>query len=183
MSRIGNAPVEIVGGVEVKIGEGFITVKGPKGELTQNIDPSVTIKQEENTLVFERHSEHKDVRSKHGLYRSLVNNMVEGVSKGFTKKLEFHGVGYRATTQGQRLDMIIGYSHPVSIELPSEIKVTAETVKGKAPIVTLESHDKQLLGLAAAKIRSLRKPEPYKGKGIRYSDEFIRRKAGKSAAK
>ncbi|WP_066759068.1 50S ribosomal protein L6 [Crocinitomix algicola] len=183
MSRIGNAPVTIESGVEVKIEEGAISVKGPKGELTQSIDPSVTIKQEDGTLTFERSSDHKDVRAKHGLYRALVNNMIEGVSKGFTKKLEFHGVGYRATASGQKLEMVIGYSHPVIIELPSEIKLSAETQKGKAPIVTLESHDKQLLGLAAAKIRSLRKPEPYKGKGIRYSDEFIRRKAGKSAAK
>jgi len=183
MSRIGNAPVTVTDGVDVKIGEGFITVKGPKGELTQDIDPSVTIKQDGSTLTFERSSENKDARAKHGLYRALVYNMIEGVSKGWSKKLEFHGVGYRAVAKGQQLEMIIGFSHPVVIELPSEIKVTAETVKGKAPIVTLESHDKQLLGLAAAKIRSLRKPEPYKGKGIRYSDEFIRRKAGKSAAK
>ena len=183
MSRIGNAPVIITDGVEVKIGEGFISVKGPKGELTQDIDPSVTIKQEDGTLKFERTSDHKDARAKHGLYRALVYNMIEGVSKGWSKKLEFHGVGYRAVAKGQLLEMVIGYSHPVVIELPSEIKISAETVKGKAPIVTLESHDKQLLGLAAAKIRSLRKPEPYKGKGIRYSDEFIRRKAGKSAAK
>ena len=183
MSRIGNAPVTIESGVEVKIEEGLISVKGPKGELTQDVDPSIAIKQEENELIFERSSDHKDVRAKHGLYRSLVNNMIIGVSKGFTKKLEFHGVGYRAVANGQKLEMVIGYSHPVVIELPKEIKLSAETAKGKAPIVTLESHDKQLLGLAAAKIRSLRKPEPYKGKGIRYSDEFIRRKAGKSAAK
>jgi large subunit ribosomal protein L6 len=183
MSRIGNAPVTIESGVEIKIEEGLISVKGPKGELTQDVDPSIAIKQEENELIFERSSDHKDVRAKHGLYRSLVNNMIIGVSKGFSKKLEFHGVGYRAVANGQRLEMVIGYSHPVIIELPKEITLSAETAKGKAPIVTLESHDKQLLGLAAAKIRSLRKPEPYKGKGIRYSDEFIRRKAGKSAAK
>jgi large subunit ribosomal protein L6 len=183
MSRIGNAPVTIESGVEVKIGDGMISVKGPKGELTQVVDPSIAIKQDGNTLTFERSSDHKDVRAKHGLYRALVNNMIIGVSKGFSKKLEFHGVGYRAVANGQRLEMVIGYSHPVIIELPKEITLIAETAKGKAPIVTLESHDKQLLGLAASKIRSLRKPEPYKGKGIRYSDEFIRRKAGKSAAK
>ncbi|WP_027420874.1 50S ribosomal protein L6 [Crocinitomix catalasitica] len=183
MSRIGNAPVTIESGVEVKIEEGLISVKGPKGELTQVVDPSIAIKQEGNTLTFERSSDHKDVRAKHGLYRSLVNNMIIGVSKGFSKKLEFFGVGYRATATGQKLEMVIGYSHPVIIELPSEIILNAETLKGKPPVVTLESHDKQLLGAAAAKIRSLRKPEPFKGKGIRYSDEFIRRKAGKSAAK
>jgi large subunit ribosomal protein L6 len=183
MSRIGNAPVTVESGVEIKIEEGSISVKGPKGELTQKIDPSVTIKQDGNTLTFERSSELNHVKAKHGLYRSLVNNMIEGVSKGFSKKLEFHGVGYRAVANGQQLEMVIGYSHPVIIELPKEIKLSAESAKGKAPIVTLESHDKQLLGLAAAKIRSLRKPEPYKGKGIRYSDEFIRRKAGKSASK
>lgn len=183
MSRIGNAPVTIENGVDVKIEEGKITVKGPKGELTQDIDPSVTIKQEDGILTLERANESKDAKAKHGLYRALIFNMVEGVSKGWTKKLEFHGVGYRATTKGQILEMVIGYSHPVAFELPEEIKATAESAKGKAPVVTLESHDKQLLGQVAAKIRSLRKPEPYKGKGIRYTDEFIRRKAGKSAAK
>ena len=183
MSRIGNAPVTVTDGVEIKIEANSITVKGPKGELTQDIDPSVTIKQDGNTLSLERSSDHKDTRAKHGLYRALIANMIDGVSKGWSKKLEFHGVGYRAVANGQKLEMVIGYSHPVVIELPTEIKLTADTQKGKAPIVTLESHDKQLLGQAAAKIRSLRKPEPYKGKGIRYSDEFIRRKAGKSAAK
>tara|TARA_B110000037_G_scaffold19257_1_gene20413 strand:- start:124299 stop:124850 length:552 start_codon:yes stop_codon:yes gene_type:complete len=183
MSRIGNAPVTVTDGVEIKIEANSVTVKGPKGELTQDIDPSVTIKQDGNTLTFERSSDHKDTRAKHGLYRALVANMIDGVSKGWSKKLEFHGVGYRAVANGQKLEMVIGYSHPVVIELSTEIKLTADTQKGKAPIVTLESHDKQLLGQAAAKIRSLRKPEPYKGKGIRYSDEFIRRKAGKSAAK
>ena len=183
MSRIGNAPVTVTDGVEIKLDANSITVKGPKGELTQDVDPSVTIKQDGNTLTFERSSDHKDTRAKHGLYRALVSNMIEGVSKGWSKKLEFHGVGYRAVANGQKLEMVIGYSHPVVIELPTEIKLVADTQKGKAPVVTLESHDKQLLGQAAAKIRSLRKPEPYKGKGIRYSDEFIRRKAGKSAAK
>lgn len=183
MSRIGNAPVTVTSGVEIKIEKDSISVKGPKGELTQDIDPSVTIKQDGDKISFSRTSDHKDVRAKHGLYRALVYNMIEGVSKGYSKKLEFHGVGYRAIAKGQLLEMVIGYSHAVIIELPKEIKLTAETAKGKPPVVTLESHDKQLLGLAAAKIRSLRKPEPYKGKGIRYSDEFIRRKAGKSAAK
>ena len=184
MSRIGKAPITVDNGVEVKFENGIITVKGPKGELTQDYDTAaVTIKQEGNEITLERSSDHKDHRSKHGLYRALIANMIEGCSKGFTKKLEFHGVGYRATAKGQILEMIIGYSHPVAIELPSEVKLTAETEKGQAPLVTLESHDKQLLGQVAAKIRSLRKPEPYKGKGIRYKGEFIRRKAGKAASK
>lgn len=183
MSRIGNAPVVLEKGVEVKITENLISVKGPKGELTQNYDPCIAIKQEGNEILFSRSSDNKEHRAKHGLYRSLVQNMVQGVANGFTKKLEFHGVGYRAATKGQILEMTIGFSHGIAFEIPKEVKVSAETLKGQPPVVTLESHDKQLLGQVAAKIRSLRKPEPYKGKGIRYSDEFIRRKAGKSAAK
>lgn len=183
MSRIGKAPVKIESGVEFKMDGNVVTVKGPKGELTQEVDPCVKINQEGDELSFERISDAPEHRSKHGLYRSLVYNMIEGVSKGFTKKLEFHGVGYRATAKGQLLEMVIGYSHPVVIEIPSEIALSAETAKGKPPVVTLESHDKQLLGQVAAKIRSLRKPEPYKGKGIRYVGEYIRRKAGKAAAK
>ena len=184
MSRIGNNPVTVVDAVEIKIDKDIITVKGPKGELTQEFDSSaVEIKQEGGEMIFTRTSDHKDHRAKHGLYRALVFNMIEGVTKGWTKKLEFHGVGYRATAQGQTLEMVIGYSHAVIIELPAEIQLTAVTDKGKAPVVTLESHDKQLVGQVAAKIRSLRKPEPYKGKGIRYQDEYIRRKAGKAAAK
>jgi len=183
MSRIGNAPVKLENGVEVKIAGNLITVKGPKGELKQSFDPQITIEQNETEIVFKRTSEHKDMRSKHGLYRALVQNMIIGVSKGFSKKLEFHGVGYRAAAKGQILEMSVGYSHGISFEIPKEVKLTAVTEKGQPPIVTLESHDKELLGQVAAKIRSFRKPEPYKGKGIRYSDEFIRRKAGKSAAK
>jgi large subunit ribosomal protein L6 len=184
MSRIGNNPINVAEGVDVKIDGSNVTVKGPKGELSQEIDSSaVTIKQEEGVINISRSSENKNHRAKHGLYRALIHNMIEGVSKGFTKKLEFHGVGYRATAKGQQLEMIIGYSHAVVMDIAPEIKVSAETVKGQPPVVTLESHDKQLLGQVAAKIRSLRKPEPYKGKGIRYSDEYIRRKAGKAAAK
>ncbi len=184
MSRIGNNPVSVIDGVEIKIDSGIITVKGPKGELTQEYDSeAVEIKQEEGEIKLSRSSEHKDHRAKHGLYRALIFNMIEGVSKGWSKKLEFHGVGYRAVAKGQQLEMVIGYSHQVIIELPAEVKLTAETEKGKPPVVTLESHDKQLVGQVAAKIRSLRKPEPYKGKGIRYQDEYIRRKAGKAAAK
>lgn len=183
MSRIGNAPVQIEKGVEVKVASNVITVKGPKGELKQEFDPAVSIEQDGNQLVFKRTSDVNTIRSKHGLYRALVQNMIIGVSKGFEKKLEFHGVGYRAAAKGQILEMSVGYSHGISFEIPKEIKVSAVTEKGQPPIVTLESYDKQLLGQVAAKIRSFRKPEPYKGKGIRYSDEFIRRKAGKSAAK
>ncbi len=183
MSRIGNMPVKLESGVEFKQDGNIVTVKGPKGELTQEIDSCVTIAQEGEELNISRTSDAPDHRAKHGLYRALIYNMIEGVTKGFTKKLEFHGVGYRATTKGQLLEMVIGYSHAVVFEIPSEIKVTAETQKGKPPVVTLESHDKQLVGQVAAKIRSFRKPEPYKGKGIRYVGEFIRRKAGKAAAK
>jgi large subunit ribosomal protein L6 len=184
MSRIGNNPITLKDGVDFKVEGNLITVKGSKGELTQEFDTdAVSIKIEDGVITFERSSDAPDHRSKHGLYRQLIYNMIEGCSVGWTKKLEFHGVGYRATAKGQILEMIIGYSHPVAIELPSEIKLTAETEKGKAPVVTLESHDKQLLGQVAAKIRSLRKPEPYKGKGIRYQGEYIRRKAGKAAAK
>jgi len=184
MSRIGNNPVTVPSGVELKIENDTITVKGPKGELTQDYDSAaVNIKLEDGVVTLSRNSDHKDHRAKHGLYRALIFNMIEGVAKGWTKKLEFHGVGYRATAKGQLLEMVIGYSHAVVMEMPSEIKLTAETEKGKAPVVTLESYDKQLIGQVAAKIRSLRKPEPYKGKGIRYQGEYIRRKAGKAAAK
>ncbi len=184
MSRIGNNPIDVTNGVEVKIDGDIITVKGPKGTLTQDFDPSaVSIKIENNAITLERASNHKDHRAKHGLYRALIANMIKGVSEGWKKQLEFNGVGYRAVAKGQILEMVVGFSHPIHFEIPPEVKVSAETQKGKAPIVTLESNDKQLIGHIAAKIRSFRKPEPYKGKGIRYTDEFIRRKAGKSAAK
>ncbi|MFK7757561.1 MAG: 50S ribosomal protein L6 [Flavobacteriales bacterium] len=183
MSRIGKAPVTIAKGVDVTIKGSTITVKGPKGELEQVMDQCVTVKQEGDDLVFERESDHPDHRSKHGLYRALVANMIEGVSEGYKKQLELVGVGYRATASGTQLNLSLGFSHPIVLVLPSEIKVTAETEKGKNPIVTLESHDKQLVGQVASKIRSLRKPEPYKGKGVKYVGEYIRRKAGKSAAK
>lgn len=184
MSRIGRNPIDVTNGVEVKIEGNLIKVKGPKGELIQEFDSKViTIKNDDGKITLERASDHKDDRAKHGLYRALIANMIEGVSTGFKKQLEFHGVGYRAVAKGQILEMVVGYSHPIHMELPSEIKLTAETQKGKPPVVTLESHDKQLVGQVAAKIRAYRKPEPYKGKGIRYTDEYIRRKAGKSAAK
>ncbi len=182
MSRIGNAPITIADGVEITVSDNVVKVKGPKGELQQWVDPIIAVKIEDGEVNFSRSSDHKDHRSKHGLYRALVANMVEGVTKGFEKKLELVGVGFRAKTQGQRLDLTLGFSHPIVIELPEEIKVSADTQKGKNPIVTLTSIDKELLGMVAAKIRSFRKPEPYKGKGVRYVGEYIRRKAGKAAA-
>lgn len=183
MSRIGKSPITIPSGVEVKIDGNVIHVKGPKGELTQELDSCITVSKDENTLTFVRATEAPDHRAKHGLYRAIVFNMIEGVSEGYKKVLEVIGVGYRADVQGQILNLSLGYSHPIMIELPKEIKVSAETAKGKAPIVILESHDKQLIGQVAAKIRSLRKPEPYKGKGVRYLGEQVRRKAGKAAGK
>lgn len=183
MSRIGKSPVTIPSGVEVKVDGNVITAKGPKGELTQEFDSCVGINIDGDTVTFTRESDAPSHRAKHGLYRALVQNMVVGVSEGFKKELEVVGVGYRANATGQRLELALGFSHPVVIEFPKEIKVSAVSEKGKAPIVTLESHDKQLVGQAAAKIRSLRKPEPYKGKGIKFLGEQIRRKAGKTAAK
>lgn len=183
MSRIGKSPVTIPSGVDVKIDGNVISVKGPKGELSQELDSCVQIQQEGNTLTFTRATDAPNHRAKHGLYRALIANMLQGVSEGYKKVLEVVGVGYRAEAQGQRLNLSVGFSHPIVFELPTEIKVSAQTDKGKAPVVTLESHDKQLLGQVAAKIRSFRKPEPYKGKGIRFQGEQIRRKAGKSAGK
>ena len=182
MSRIGLAPVSIPQGVEVTITEGLIKVKGPKGELEQKFDPIIEVKKTENEVLCTRKSEEKDAKSKHGLYRSLINNMVIGVSEGFKKELEFVGVGYRATVKGQLLELALGKSHLTVFGLPPEIKATAVAERGKNPVVTLESFDKQLIGQVSAKIRSFRKPEPYKGKGVRFVGEHIRRKAGKSAA-
>lgn len=183
MSRIGKAPISVPEGVTIEVKDNVVTVKGKKGELTQELDPSITCKVEEGEITFERSNEEKQTKSLHGLYRSLVNNMVEGVSTGYTIKQELVGVGYRAKVQGQRLEVALGFSHPIVFELPAEIKVGADQAKGKNPIITLESHDKQLIGQVAAKIRSLRKPEPYKGKGVRFVGEHIRRKAGKAAGK
>jgi len=176
MSRIGKAPITIAAGVDVKFDKGVVTVKGPKGELSQDIDSSINIEIQDGQITLSRTSDHRDVRSKHGLYRSLINNMIVGVSTGWKRDLEMIGVGYRAKTTGQQLELTLGYSHPIIFELPSEIKVSAKAEKG-------ESFDKQLIGQVAAKIRSLRAPEPYKGKGVRYVGEFVRKKAGKSAAK
>ncbi|WP_369999771.1 50S ribosomal protein L6 [Winogradskyella sp.] len=180
MSRIGKNPITIPEGVTVEVKDNVITAKGKLGELTQEYS-EVEIKVEDGTITLERPSEKKDHRAKHGLYRALIANMIEGVSNGFTKELELVGVGYRASNQGQKLDLAIGFSHNIVMDIASEIKVETVTEKGKNPIVKLTSHDKQLVGQVAAKIRSFRKPEPYKGKGIKFVGEEIRRKAGKSA--
>ena len=180
MSRIGNNPIAIPEGVTVEINDNLVTVKGKLGELTQEIS-SVSVKVEDGNVLVERSAETKEQKSKHGLYRSLINNMVEGVSKGFTKELELVGVGYRASNQGQKLDMALGFSHNIVMSIAPEVKVETISEKGKNPIVKLTSHDKQLVGQVAAKIRSYRKPEPYKGKGIKFVGEEIRRKAGKTA--
>jgi large subunit ribosomal protein L6 len=183
MSRIGKAPITIAKGVDVTMSNGIITVKGPKGQLTQDIDPAIAVEIKDGEITLSRTSDHKDVRSKHGLYRALINNMIVGVSTGWSRTLEMIGVGYRAKAAGQQLELTLGYSHPIIFELPSEVKVSAKAEKGENPQITLESYDKQLIGAVAAKIRSLRSPEPYKGKGVRYVGEFVRKKAGKSAAK
>ncbi len=181
MSRIGKQPISIPAGVTVTYKDNLVTVKGPKGELSQEVNPEITVEVKESEVQVNRPSDSKEHRSQHGLYRSLINNMVEGVSKGFVKKMELVGVGYRATNQGQILELALGYSHPIHMQLPAEIKVEAVTDRKSNPIITLESADKQLLGQVCAKIRSLRKPEPYKGKGVKFVGEQIRRKAGKSA--
>lgn len=180
MSRIGKSPVAIPEGVTIEVNDNVITVKGKLGELTQEFS-GVSIKVEDGQAVVERPSDHKDVRAKHGLYRALIANMVEGVSKGWTKELELVGVGYRASNQGQKLDIAVGFSHNIVMNIAPEIKVETVSEKGKNPIIKLTSHDKQLVGQVAAKIRAYRKPEPYKGKGIKFVGEQIRRKAGKSA--
>ena len=181
MSRIGKNPVSIPQGVEVNVNDNIITVKGKLGELTQEISEGISISVEEGTITLTRASESKDHKAQHGLMRALVANMIEGVSKGWTKELELVGVGYRASNQGQKLDLALGFSHNIVLELAPEVKVETVSEKGKNPLVKLTSHDKQLVGQVAAKIRSFRKPEPYKGKGIKFVGEQLRRKAGKSA--
>jgi len=180
MSRIGNNPITIPEGVTIEVQPTQVVVKGKLGELTQEYS-DVEIKIEENTLTVSRPSDNKSVKSKHGLYRALIANMVEGVTQGFTKELELVGVGYRASNQGQKLDLALGFSHNILLDIAPEVKIETISEKGKNPIVKLTSHDKQLVGFVAAKIRSFRKPEPYKGKGIKFVGEQIRRKAGKSA--
>ena len=180
MSRIGNNPVAIPEAVIVEVNGNNVTVKGKLGELTQDFS-GVAIKVEEGNVVVERPSDSKEHKAKHGLYRALISNMVEGVSKGFTKELELVGVGYRASNQGQKLDLALGFSHNIVLDIAPEVKIETVSEKGKNPIVKLTSHDKQLVGQVAAKIRSFRKPEPYKGKGVKFVGEQLRRKAGKSA--
>ena len=181
MSRIGKAIITIPAGVTITQNEGVVTVKGPKGELTQELTEGITLEQNEGQLTVSRPSDSKQHRALHGLYRALINNMIVGTTEGFTKKLELVGVGYRASHAGQKLELALGFSHGIVLELPKEVIIDTLTEKGKNPIITLTSHDNQLLGMVAAKIRSFRKPEPYKGKGVRFVGENVRRKAGKSA--
>ena len=184
MSRIGKQPIAIPAGVTVTVNaSNEVTVNGPKGSLTQAIDKDIKIEQADGNIQVVRPTEQLRHRAMHGLYRSIVANMVKGVTDGYTRKLELVGVGYKAVNQGNILDLALGYSHNIIFEIPSELKVTTLTEKGANPTITLEGSDKQLIGQVAAKIRSLRKPEPYKGKGVKYEGEFIRRKAGKSAGK
>jgi large subunit ribosomal protein L6 len=184
MSRIGKLPISLPNNIEVTVGDdNLITVKGPKGTLTTPVDKDIIVKQEENQIVVERPTEQKRHKAMHGLYRSLINNMIVGVTEGYKEQLELVGVGYKASMQGRVLELSLGYSHNIFLAVPEEVSATAITEKGKSPVVTLESIDKQLLGQVAAKIRSLRKVEPYKGKGIRFVGEVVRRKAGKTASK
>jgi large subunit ribosomal protein L6 len=181
MSRIGKNPIEIPAGVTVDINNSIVTVKGKLGQLTQSYTSNVTVKLEGSQVLVERAADSKQERAQHGLFRALINNMVTGVSTGFTKELELVGVGYRASNQGQKLDLALGFSHNIILEVASEVVLETISEKGKNPIVKLTSFDKQLLGQVAAKIRGFRKPEPYKGKGVKFVGEVLRRKAGKSA--
>lgn len=184
MSRIGKAIITIPAGVDIKVStSNLVTVKGPKGELTQQLDPDITLEVADGNVQFKRATEQKRHRALHGLYRSLVNNMVTGVTTGYKKRQELVGVGYKATNEGNVLDLTLGFSHHIYFEVPKELTVKTEQDKGKNPIITLEGTDKQLIGQVAAKIRSLRAPEPYKGKGIKFEGEVLRRKAGKTASK
>jgi large subunit ribosomal protein L6 len=184
MSRIGKKPVEVPAGVTVTLSkDNQVVVKGPKGELKESIDRDIKVEIKDNTVEFIRPTDQIRHRAMHGLYRSLISNMVKGVTEGYTKQLELVGVGYKAANQGNILDLALGYSHNILVEIPKELKVSTAQEKGKNPVITLESIDKQLLGQVCAKIRSLRKPEPYKGKGVKFVGEVLRRKAGKSAGK
>lgn len=183
MSRVGKSPITIPAGVELSIAGNVVTVKGKLGTLTQEINPEISLEREGDVLTVVRPSDHKDHRAQHGLYRALIQNMIVGVSQGFARNLELVGVGYRASHQGQNLELSLGYSHIFVLQVPNEVKLNTVSEKGKNPIVELASFDKQLLGAVASKIRSLRKPEPFKGKGVRYVGEIVRRKAGKSGAK
>ena len=183
MSRIGKLPIQIPSGVTITQKDGMITLKGPKGELFQTVHPNIMIKIENGIMTVERSSNEPVYRALHGLYRSLINNMVIGVTTGYRKELELVGVGYRVNNTGQVLELSLGYTHNIYLELPEVIKVETKTERNKNPLIILESTDKQLLGQVCAKIRSFRKPEPYKGKGIKFTGEVIRRKSGKTAAK
>ena len=181
MSRIGKLPIAIPAGVTVTQKDDVVTVKGPKGELSQYVNPLISVTVEGNQIVVSRNSDEKQERSLHGLYRALINNMVVGVSEGYKKELELVGVGYRVSNTGNVMELALGFTHPIFMVLPAEIKVETKTERNKNPLITLESCDKQLLGAVCAKIRSFRKPEPYKGKGVKFVGEVIRRKSGKSA--
>ncbi len=183
MSRIGKAPINIPAGVTVTMSKTIVTVKGPKGELTQEVDPDISVEIEDGVITVKRPTEQKRHKALHGLYRSLINNMIEGVSNGFKRNLELVGVGYKAAVVDNILELNLGYSHNIFLAVPKEIVVQAETAKGQTPKVTVEGIDKQLVGQIAAKIKSLRSVEPYKGKGIRFVGEQVRRKAGKTASK
>ena len=184
MSRVGNSIIQIPAGVKIDVSAGnVVSVKGPKGSLTQDVHPDIKVILEDGSVKLERPTEQKRHKSMHGMYRAVLANMVEGVHTGFVKELELVGVGYRVSNAGNLLELAIGYSHPIMLYVPDEVKVETKTEKGSNPTIILQSHDKQLLGQIAAKIRSLRKPEPYKGKGIKYSTEVLRRKAGKTAGK
>ena len=181
MSRIGKLPIAIPAGVTVTLKDDVVTVKGPKGELSQYVNPLITVAISDNEIVVSRSSDEKQERAFHGLYRALINNMVVGVSEGYKKELELVGVGYRVSNTGNVMELALGFTHPIFMVLPAEIKVETKTERNKNPLITLESCDKQLLGAVCAKIRSFRKPEPYKGKGVKFVGEVIRRKSGKSA--
>ena len=184
MSRIGNSEIKLPSGVEINVSKGnLVTVKGPKGELSEQIDPDLSIEQENGVLIIKRPTDQKRHKALHGLYNSLVRNMVFGVSEGYVKELELIGVGYRATNTGNLLELSLGYPHPIMFYIPDELKLEAIMEKGRNPRIRLEGVDKQLIGQICAKIRAFRKPEPYKGKGVRFLGEEIRRKAGKAAAK
>lgn len=183
MSRIGKLPITIPAGVTVNVKDQDITVKGPKGVLVQSVNPNITVEVEGNECKVSRTNDEKQNRAFHGLYRSLINNMVTGVSEGYKKTLELVGVGYRASNQGQVLELSLGYTHTIYLVLPEEIKIETKSERNQNPVIMLESTDKQLLGQVCAKIRSFRMPEPYKGKGVKFKGEIIRRKAGKSAGK
>jgi large subunit ribosomal protein L6 len=183
MSRIGKKPITIPAGVTVSVKDAVVTVKGPKGTLTQEVDRDIIVEIVENEVIVKRPTEQIRHRAMHGLYRSLISNLVKGVTEGYKKELELVGVGFKAANTGNVLDLALGYSHNIIFEIPKELTVTTTTEKGQNPKIFLESADKQLIGQVAAKIRGLRKPEPYKGKGVRYSDEVVRRKAGKAAGK